>query len=769
MSDSKVTADVVTITTTPGGMLGAASFDGTVPNGNEGLAVTVRFEVTGRPLYMRVGTTTPNQPNRIVPETKFEAGEHYVTFTPNVSPWTMQFILREEGVTTVNVPTIHTGPIEFNTPYPTIADIENIRHDQSLNTMFLTDGNAEPHLFERRGTNSWSLRPFRPTTGPWTPINADNDLTLRPDAQTGETTIVASKPYFKTSDVGSLLRLAHAGQFVTGDLSGATQSTNAIRVTGIEDNRSFNLNITGTFTGTVVLERSVGNEFTYETVNTYSGPISTTINDTFDNQIIYYRLRMDSYTSGTATATLNYSQGYTTGIARITGVSLDTLANVTILEPFGKAGATNGPTPLWYQSLWTPRFGYPQAVALYDGRLWYARQSTYWASGSDSFADFNVGALPNEAIQRTFGGQMSQVRWLSGAKRLLVGLSGGEYEINSNTRDDVILPSNVKSRIESTNGAANANPAVVGQSALYITRSKKRIYEFGYSRETGELDVSDLNRLNEDIGGVGGFKEIAWQQEPQPRLWAVRTDGQLAVCLYNRRERIAAWCRMKLNGNVRSVCVLPGTPNDTVLVCVERMINGSATHYIEKVGTEDFTVVEDAWHLGSALLYSGAATDTVTGLNHLANEEVYAWADGRENGPLTVAGDGSVTIGYAASKILIGKRLQGLYKSSRMNWGASGGAALTAYKQLEDLGMILHNTTGGALEWGDNFTDMEKLKDRLQSQDGNVYNGPLQLWNQDTNFPIDGSTHRDVRIHMRMPSAGPATVLGLVPDLKVNA
>lgn len=772
MSDSKVTNDLVEITTTAGGTIGAASFNGTVTAGNVNLPVTIRFEVTGQPLYVRVGTTTPNRPNSIVPETKFEKGEHYITFTPGVTVWTMQFLLREVGVATVWLPTVHDSAIEFNTPYTSISEIENVRFDQSLNTMFLADGNNEPHLFERRGTNSWSLRPFRPTTGPWTRINSDNDLTMRPDAQTGQTTIVASKSYFRASDVGSLLRLVHAGQFVSQSYD-SVEVGETIRVTGVGEDRAFTLDISGTWVGTIVLERSIGNEFTFTTVNTYtanpSAPI--TINDELDNQIVFYRLNMTVFTSGAATGELSFSGGFTTGIARITEVSIDTVASIDILTPFAKAGSTDGPTPLWYQSLWTPRFGYPEAVALYDGRLWYARQNTYWGSGSDSFADFNVGPLANEAIQRSFGGKMSHVRWLAGAKRLLAGLAGGEYEINSNTRGDAIQPSNVKSNIESNNGAANANPVVVGQSTLYITKAKTRIYEFGYSRESGELDVADLNRLNEVIGGTGGFKEVAWQQEPYPRLWAVRADGQVAVCLFNRRERIIAWCRMKLDGNVKSVCVLPGTPNDTVLFVVERTINGSPIHYMEKLAAETFDDIVDAWHLGSALLYQGASTDTITGLTHLNGEVVYAWADGREAGPLTVSG-GSITLPFSATNVIVGKRLQGRYKSGRLNWGAGGGAALTAYKQIEDIGMVLHRTAGAALEWGDNFTDMEVLDDRMQDDDTPLaFDNKLQLWGEesaDIQRAIEGTTERDARIHLRMPTAGPATVLAIAPNLSVK-
>ena len=109
----------------------------------------------------------------------------------------------------------------------------------------------------------------------------------------------------------------------------------------------------------------------------------------------------------------------------------------------------------------------------------------------------------------------------------------------------------------------------------------------------------------------------------------------------------------------------------------------------------------------------------------------------------------------------------GDYKSGRQNWGAQSGSGIATFSQLEKLGLILHQTAGGAISWGDSFTDMETLPDR--QDDGSLtFDAAVQLWNEDYEGDIMGDTDRDTRLHIRMGTAGPATVLGISPIKKTN-
>ena len=762
MASISESAGTVTFTADTGNVAIARSTVTTTEQDDE---VSYSFEVTRRTLILRVGTTAGGQ--EIITDAAFSPGQHIVSFTPGAATYYIEWRLPEVGTATlVDFERIAPGVLELETPWAA-SDVPSLRYTQSLNTMWFTGANEEMHLLERRGASSWSLRPFRQTDGPFLPLSLSG-VTMTPSVRTGTGTITSSAPAFSTLDAGSLLRLTHPGQFETEDFSSVDETTDTIRVSGIEGTRQFTVTISGTFSGIIVLEQSVGNELSFSTFRTFTSATTTTIDDDLDNQLIFYRLRMSSYTSGTATVSLTYGSGVSDGIGRIVSVDADNQVTVDVVEPFSRTSAT----ALWARGAWSDRFGHPEAVALYDGRLWAARSNTYWASGSDRFNSFAIGTLADEALSRTFGGRMSSVQWLLGGSRLYAGLRGFESEIMSNAFDEVITPSNVRARNRTTRGSADANPLLVDDAAIMVSRSRERLYRFG-PQESSEPTAMDLTRLNREIGGAGGFKELAWQLEPEPRIWAVRNDGQLAVMVFDTDEGVYAWFRIKHDGFVESVCITPGASEDDIHLIVRRTIDGATKRYIEKLAPERWTNVEEVWRLHSALEYSGSATSTLTGLSHLEGEAVYVWGNGRQSGPYTVS-SGQISLEYDVTYAIVGLRYDGLYKSGRLNWGGDSGTALTENKQINSLGLVLHETVGGNLEWGDGFWDndttgrsMSVLPDR--QQDGLTFDAALQLYSEDIPAgEVIAATDPDTRLHLRMRGAGPVTVLGVVPAMKTN-
>lgn len=723
-------------------------------------AVSFSFEVERAPLVMRVGTATGGID--IVQASAFAPGHHVVTFTPGVSPYYVRFELNGVGVALLkNFARIAPGILEITSPYAA-ADVPGLRWDQSLNTMWLAGGGDEMHVFERRGQNSWSLRPFLQIDGPFTSLNA-SDITLTPDARTGTATITASRARFATYDVGSLIKIVHPGQFETADHAAVDSVTDPIEVSGIESSRVFQYAITGTFAGTVVLERSIGNTVNYTTVLSFSGVTIGSLDDDLDNQVVYYRWRCSAYTSGAAVSSMTYAAGVTEGVARIVTVAADNSVTADVIRPFGKIVASS----LWALGEWSGRSGHPEAVALFDGRLWAARGNAYWGSASDNFGSFAVGPLASDAISRTFGGNMASVRWAVGASRLLVGLSGFESEIGSNSFDEVLKPENVRARNKTTKGSADTHAIHLDDAALFVNRSRQRIYRSGYSNQTGDMGTIDLTRMHREIASTLGFTEMAWQQEPEPRLWCVRGDGEVGVLVFDVDEAVVAWCRMTVDGDVESVCCLPtDDAEDEVYFVVKRTVNSATVRHVERLAPEAWSTLTAAWRLHDALEYSGTETSTFTGLSHLdGRTDVYVWANGQEAGPLTVT-SGSITLPFAVTYAIAGLKYSGRYKSGRLAWGAQMGASLTANKQLEKLGLVIHKTAGGALKWGADFTDMERLDDRID--DGTLtFDSAVQAWNGDFEFNVHGWTERDTRLHIEMDTAGPATVLALVNTMKV--
>lgn len=724
-------------------------------------AVSFKFNVSRAALTLKVGTTSDGYD--IVQAATFAPGDHVVTFTPGAATYYVRFELAGVGVAYLtDFARIAPGILELPSPWVE-EDLPSLRHAQSLNTMWITGASKEMHVFERRGQNSWSLRPFLQVDGPFATLNLGT-ASLTPDGRTGEVTITASRPLFATYDAGALLKLVHPGQFQTADLAAPDEVTDSIEVTGVSATRVFNYSVSGTFSGTVVLERSIGNEVNWQTVLSVTTASAGSFNDELDNQVVFYRWRAAAMASGAAVSSLTYSAGVTEGVAKIVSVDADNEVTVDVIRAFGQVSATT----LWAFGEWSGRFGQPAAVALFDGRLWTLRGNAYWGSASDNFGSFAVGPLASDAIGRTFGGNMARGRWMVGASRLLVGLSGFESEIGSNSFDEVLKPENVRARNKTTKGSADASAVHHDDAAMFIDRSRQRIYRFGYSNQIGDMATLDLTRLHREIASTLGFVEMAWQQEPEPRLWCVRGDGEVGALVLDMDEGVAAWCRLKMDGEIESVCCLPTAgAEDEVYFVVARTVGESTVRHVEQLAPQAWDTVEEAWRLHDALEYDGAATSTFTGMGHLeGRDDVYVWANGQEAGPLTVSG-GEIELPFEATYAIAGLKYTGRYKSGRLAWGAQMGASLTANKQLEKIGLVIHRTAGAALKWGADFDDMEQLDDRI-SDESLVFDAAVQIWNGDHEFNVFSWTERDVRLCICMDTAGPATVLAVVETLKTN-
>lgn len=709
--------------------------------------VSYSFTVMRRPLVLRVGAAAGDQD--IVQDTTFEPGYHVFSFTPGVSPYFMEFQLREVGEATLSgLARIAPGLFSLTTPYDEIA-FPNMRSEQSLNVQWWADGLRCPRVLERRGNSSWGLRLFQPKDGPFD-NNETSGVTLEPDGQTGTVTIEASGPVFKASDAGSLIRLTQPGQFKTASADSIDDATDTIRVSGTGAARTFFWSVTGTFSASVTLQRSVGSEVNWVDVTTVTTPTTTSLSDGLDGQIVYYRLKVTAYTSDTPVMSLTYSGGITDGVARIFSVDADNEVTADVLTPF----ASTSPTTIWARGSWSDRFGWPTCPALFDGRLTFLRGGRRWQSTSDDFESFGIGAEADDAISGTIPGRMNVPRWAKAGDRLMIGTAGGEGYISAGRDDEVMTPDNARARIRTERGAYNADAVHVDGMPAFIHRSGRKLHLMVWNGS--EYELLNLSRLHRDIAGVcnGGFTELAFQSEPEPRLYARRSDGQCAVMLISLADRLGGWMRLVPTGEdaaIESVCVVPGTPEDHVYRVVKRTIGGTTKRYVEKQAKERWGNSSHAWRLESALLYSGTATTAISGLGHLEGEQVYAWADGRVDGPHTVT-SGAITLTYAASYVIVGLKYQGFYRGPRA-------PNLAKSKKIERLGMLLHNTVGGGVSWGRNFTTMSRLKDRLM--EGATYDSPLPLISEDVDFPISGSWENDGRVCIRFEGVGPATVLGL--------
>lgn len=733
--------------------------------------VTLTFTTTRRPQKVRIGTSAGGQ--EVLSDTTFYPGVHIITFTPTASPYYFQVEMDGAGGAVLSSLTrLAAGTLELTTPWAE-ADLPELRYEQQRDAMWWYIGNAQTRVLERRGRASWSLRYFQPYDGPFDPLNADTSLTVTPSALLGSVVLTASSALFKSTDAGRLIRVTHPGQVITTAFTAAAQVSDSIRVAGVTTDRAFSLEITGTFVGTVILQRSIGNDVDFANYGSgYTAPATVNVSDGLDNQIIYYRVICSAYTSGTINTTLSYSRGTTTGYARIRTYTNSTTVSADVFTDFGKVTAT----PDWALGAWNDDDGWPVAGTLFGGRHCLVREDRFFGSVSDDYESFLIGSDASAAVDRLLAtGDVNDARWIEGTTRLLIGTSGAAVEVRASSFDEPLTPDNMNaiSIANKGKGSAAAQSEKIDKRVIYIGKNRKRLYQLVYDVNENSFSPDDLTRLHKTIAGAledDGFVEIFIQYEPEPRIWGIREDGQMAVLTFAPEESVYSWSRFDDTGTFLSGAALPGSPEDRVFFLVERTINGSTVRHVEKLAREYWDTLSNAWRLRDALAEETPADNVISGLDHLEGETVMAWADGRiqgEDGSLVVTG-GEITLADDEyDYVIVGLNYTGTWKSAKLSYGAQFGTALCQTKSFKPVGFITHRCPPDSFKYGRGTDESQGELNTwpnpdAETVDETTLDQPLPELSRDDMLEHNSGDQLDPRLYIIMDTPAPVEILGVV-------
>jgi hypothetical protein len=669
------------------------------------------------PVQLKIGSTAGG--TEYVSETTLRTGVYSLAFTP-AGDFYIDLSNRNERSARVDSIAIEAGG-DMTIAAPWLSnDLENLRWDQSADVIFVACDGYQQRRIERLGARSWGLAKYEPLDGPYRIVNTTTQ-TMTAGALVGDTTLTSSRSYFQASHVGALFQLLSRGQKVTATATGEGQFTDSIRVVGVGSSRIFDYSITGTWAGTITLQRSFDDETSWTDVTTYTSNSTSTYNDSLDNEIVFYRIGFDTgdYTSGTATLSLTYSGGGLTGHCRVTGYTSATQVSIAILDRIGQTTATNA----WSESIWSDYRGWPTSVALYEGRLWWAGNDYIVGSVSDGFDSFDEEVEGDSGvIVRSIGaGPIDFVNWLIPAQRLLIGMSSAELSARSTSQDELLTPTNFNIKAASTQGSMRVQAAKIDSDCVYVQRSERRLYQQKFDLQTNDYVSSDLCELVPEIGDPG-ITLVAVQRQPDTRVHCLRTDGTVALLVLNQIEEVRAWVIIETDGVVEDLFVMPGDLEDTVYYCVNRTINGVTKRYLERWALESDCVGGEYNEQADcfAMFINGPASATVTGLDHLEGESVVVWADSMclrdasgDIATFTVSG-GSITltnagVSYAATRGIVGLPYRARFKSAKLPYGMQLGTSLAQRQRISQIGLILVDTHNQGLKYGRDYDHMSNL------------------------------------------------------------
>ena len=120
-----------------------------------------------------MGATTEG--DQFLEDTELTAGWHSISFTPNSSPFYLQF--RNPANKTVTLDTVFlqsNDPFQVLTPYD-VTDLPTLKWTQSADILYFAHPDYPPYKLERRGGTKWSMVRIAFQDGPYQDKNVNPD------------------------------------------------------------------------------------------------------------------------------------------------------------------------------------------------------------------------------------------------------------------------------------------------------------------------------------------------------------------------------------------------------------------------------------------------------------------------------------------------------------------------------------------------------------------------------------------------------------------
>jgi len=180
----------------------------------------IAFDVLGTDddkAAIRVGSSTGG--DQVLEEVELGVGRHTVAFTPDASPFYVQFLNRANKTVYIdNVTFLASGaaaavPLTLEAPYQE-DDLQHLKWAQSADVMYFAHARHAPRKLERRGHATWSLVRVPFQDGPYLDENIVPAMTLQPSATTGTSITITADGHspFQPGDVGRPVRLRPSGE-----------------------------------------------------------------------------------------------------------------------------------------------------------------------------------------------------------------------------------------------------------------------------------------------------------------------------------------------------------------------------------------------------------------------------------------------------------------------------------------------------------------------------------------------------------------------------
>lgn len=458
------------------------------------------------------------------------------------------------------------------------------------------------------------------------------------------------------------------------------------------------------------------------------------------------------------------------GYARMAGFSSATVATFT--NQTDLTAVTTTASLNWREPTWSNTKGYPKAVASHEDRVYWGGTSTYplniVGSVTSSYENYDIDdATADDGLNFNLAGQINDIEWLaSDGEFLVAGTLGGLGFVEINISGDAVSP---RARFGTNAGASAIQGVKMKDQIVYAHNSNKHIYQANYNDISLKYVSTRLTDINPDIIENGITNYMATIEQPDSIAYMV-SNGDLKGMLYdpNQEQSVVGFHSYEFTGDVESVASIPSTTGqDQIWLIIKRTINGATKRYVEYIDNSDNEIYVD-----SAVVYSGSATRSLTGLSHLEGETVRVWGDGADFGEFVV-NSGTVTIPTTKSAVenaYIGYGYNADLEIMPIDIPVpqTGGTTQTLKARINEVIVILYDTLG--LEYGEAPETLQTLPFRSS---GDAMDGPPgkagEVYPEEKQLTFTGNWSRAPSIYLRSSGPFPCIIISLMARMEVNS
>ena len=506
------------------------------------------------------------------------------------------------------------------------------------------------------GANVWmpAFTPYTPGAGT---ITIPGAITVN---------LLSNSPIFSAGHVGALFQLDATlnAQTITWAPTATGQSSS-----NVQCGHDWSIITSGAWTGVINIQASIDGGTTWTTIQTLQAAAAndnfTTSGDTgFDQCLI--RLTSSGTWGGSGCSVDFSTKSFDwVGVVRIATVTDSKNATINILAN-GNANtglANTNATWQWSEGSWSTYRGWPGSVCFNNDRLCWGgtptEPQTEQLSRTGSYNDFSTSepAQADDAFSivlpsRTLNAIQNIAMMPQGQLALT---TDSEWLIQPGTQG--LSASSVSTLLQGVRGSSAIAPAIIGIEMMVIQRMGSVMRNLIYQLAVNGYMGDNISIISQHLFTGYTISEMAYAQEPDSILWAVRSDGALLSCTYMRDQELNAWTHHDTQGTFESICTISDYTDgySQPWFVVNRTLNGQTVRCIEYMVCRDMgTDPRYQYFVDCGSTYNGAATASITGLGWLANMPVAVLADGNVVNGLTVSAGGVLTLPAAASIVQVG-------------------------------------------------------------------------------------------------------------------